>query len=171
MGTKPTGDSIAESRPDLALRRRFFSIPTLIGYAVAIAVLAFTASRVFNIDWSETWDLVKSTNPWWYLLALILYYLSFWFRGWRWNLIVKTAQLDQEPGVKWTYPGELYHAADDLVVEVQAALHDSWIVLPEQCRALCEGGSTGSSHPRIHIEQPGEHTRMLVFSRSPPGCP
>jgi uncharacterized protein (TIRG00374 family) len=100
VGTTPTGDSTAESRPDLALRRRFFSIPTLIGYAVAIAVLAFTASRVFNINWSETWDLVKSTNPWWYLLALVLYYVSFWFRGWRWNLIVKTAQLDQEPGVK-----------------------------------------------------------------------
>ncbi len=100
MGNHQNGESQTESRPDLALKKRFFSVPTLIGYAVAIGVLAFTASRIFNIDWSETWDLVKSTNPWWYLLALILYYISFWFRGWRWNLIVKTAQLDQEPGVK-----------------------------------------------------------------------
>jgi uncharacterized protein (TIRG00374 family) len=100
VGTTQNGDAQSESRPDLALRRRFFSVPTLIGYAIAIAVLAFTASRIFNIDWSETWDLIKSTNLWWYLLAMVLYYLSFWFRGWRWNLIVKTAQLDQEPGVK-----------------------------------------------------------------------
>ncbi|NQW18664.1 MAG: flippase-like domain-containing protein [Chloroflexi bacterium] len=100
MGTPQNGESPTSNTPDLALRRRFFSVPTLIGYTVAIAVLALAASRVFDIDWSETWRLVKSTNPWWYLLALVLYYVSFWFRGWRWNLIVKSAELDQEPGVK-----------------------------------------------------------------------
>ena len=86
--------------PDLHLRRRFFSFPTLIGYAVAVAVLAVAASRVFDIDWSETWELVKSTDPLLYAAALALYYLSFWFRGWRWILIARSGELDRAPGTR-----------------------------------------------------------------------
>ncbi len=95
-----TADNGEAGAPDLALRRRFFSIPTLIGYVVAIVVLGVTASRVFDIDWSETWDLVKSTDPLLYAAALALYYLSFWFRGWRWILIARSGELDRAPGTK-----------------------------------------------------------------------
>ncbi len=95
---EPVGDN--GDAPILAIRRRFFSLPTLIGYTVAIAVLGITASRVFDIDWSETWDLVKSTDPLLYAAALALYYLSFWFRGWRWILIARSGELDRAPGTK-----------------------------------------------------------------------
>lgn len=93
----------ANGEPDaplLAIRRRFFSLPTLFGYAVAIVVLGVAASRVFDIDWPKTWDLVKSTDPLLYGAALALYYLSFWFRGWRWVLIARSGKLDRAPGTK-----------------------------------------------------------------------
>ena len=102
-GSEPdrqTEDKGGAAAADLHLRRRFFSLPTLIGYAVAIAILGVTSSRVFDIDWRETWELVKSTDPLLYGAALALYYLSFWFRGWRWVLIARSGELDRAPGTK-----------------------------------------------------------------------
>jgi uncharacterized protein (TIRG00374 family) len=95
-----SGSSLGSKAPSIDLKKRFFSIPTLAGYTLAIVVLGFAVSEVFDIDWSETWNLVRSTNPWLYISALLMYYLSFWFRGWRWNLIARSAGLDESTEVE-----------------------------------------------------------------------
>ena len=81
------------------LSDRMFSKKTLAVSIVAIAVLAIASFRVFDIDWGEMWDQVKSVDPITYLIAGVLYYISFWFRGLRWRLIVRASGLNNQPGV------------------------------------------------------------------------
>jgi len=58
-----------------------------------------TSLRVFDIDWGDIWDEVKGVDPLTYLLAVVLYYASFWFRGIRWRLIVRASGLNDSPDV------------------------------------------------------------------------
>ena len=88
-----------------ALRRRVFSLPTIAVTLVAGALLFLTLFRVFNIDWDELWNNVSSIDPLMYAAALVLYYLSFWFRGIRWRLISRTAGLERSASAK--VPGGL----------------------------------------------------------------
>ena len=81
------------------LNDRMFSKKTLAVSVVAIAVLAGASFRVFDIDWGEMWDQVKGVDPLTYLLAGVLYYISFWFRGIRWRLIVRASGVDNQPDV------------------------------------------------------------------------
>lgn len=76
------------------LRKRVLSWPTLVAIIIGGGLLAFALWRVFDFEWSDLWDNVSSINPWYYLLAFVLYYISFWFRGLRWRLIALTADLD-----------------------------------------------------------------------------
>jgi len=89
-----------DAPPELSLRRRVFSLPTLAATGLAVAILVLTAWRVFDIDWGEMGRNVASTNPVYYALAIVAYYLSFLVRGLRWNLIARTARLDAPPGVR-----------------------------------------------------------------------
>lgn len=82
------------------LRRRVFSLPTLIATVIGAALFAFALWRLFDFQWAEFWQNIRSINPWYYLLAVAVYYLSFWFRGWRWKLIAGTANLDGEHGAR-----------------------------------------------------------------------
>ena len=74
----------------VSLTQRIFSIPTLLSFGVAAGVIFFLATR-FELDWGATWRGVRDMNPWLYLLALALYYLSFVFRGMRWNILAANA--------------------------------------------------------------------------------
>jgi uncharacterized protein (TIRG00374 family) len=73
-----------------SLKRRFFSFPTLLSFAIAAAFILFLATR-FDLDWSATWSNVRKMDPLLYLLAFSLYYLSFAFRGRRWQMLARNA--------------------------------------------------------------------------------
>ena len=96
---RPEGNG-TDAPAELSLRRRVFSLPTLAATALGIAVLGLTVWRVFNIDLGEMGRNVASANPLYYVLAIVVYYLSFLVRGLRWNLIARTARLDAPPGVR-----------------------------------------------------------------------
>ena len=81
------------------LNDRMFSKKTLAVSVVAITVLAVASFRVFDIDWGDIWDQVKGVDPLTYLLAGVLYYISFWFRGIRWRLLVRASGVDNQPDV------------------------------------------------------------------------
>ena len=72
------------------IARRIFSIPTLLSFGIAAGVILFLATR-FDLDWGETWRGIRDINPWLYLLALVLYYVSFIFRGMRWKILASNA--------------------------------------------------------------------------------
>ncbi len=74
----------------LSIGRRALSLPTLLSFAVAAAVIALLAAT-FDLDWAQTLASIRSMNPWLYLLALALYYLSFAFRGARWRILALSA--------------------------------------------------------------------------------
>ena len=105
MNDKRLEENGAGTLPDLGLRRRVFSLPTLAATTVGVAVLAFAAWKLFDYDWAELGHAVASMDLRLYVLAIVVYYLSFLVRGLRWNLIVRTAKLDAAPGVR--VPGVL----------------------------------------------------------------
>ena len=86
-----------------AVRRRILSVPTLAALLVGAGLLAFVLWRVFDFDWSELWANIRGVDPLLYLAGMVVYYLSFWFRGFRWRLIAITANTDTQDGK--TIPG------------------------------------------------------------------
>ena len=73
-----------------SLRRRVLSLPTLLSFGIATAFILFLATGV-DLDWGETWDNIRSMDPWLYAVAAVLYYISFIFRGARWRILAINA--------------------------------------------------------------------------------
>ena len=67
--------------------RRVFSLPTLLSVAFGLAIIGFLLWRVLDFEWDEFVDHLTGINWLLFILAGGLYYVSFWFRGWRWQLI------------------------------------------------------------------------------------
>ncbi len=80
------------------LRQRVLSLPTLIAILVGAVLLSFAMWRIFDFEWDEVWSNIKGVHPGKYLLAVVLYYLSFWFRGLRWRMIAQTADIGGDKG-------------------------------------------------------------------------
>ena len=67
--------------------RRVFSIPTLLSVAFGLSIIALLLWRVLDFEWDEFVEHLTGINWWLFVLAGLLYYASFWFRGFRWQLI------------------------------------------------------------------------------------
>jgi len=80
------------------LRQRVFSLPTLIAIAVGALIIGFALVRIFEFEWDDVWNNIKNVHLGKYLLAVVLYYLSFWFRGLRWRMLAKTADIGGDNG-------------------------------------------------------------------------
>ena len=91
---EPVGKSPAEGAYPVPLAQRVFSLPTLMAFGVAVAFVALLATR-FDLDWSSAWANIRGMNPWLYLLAFVAYYLSFVFRGMRWQILARNAAVDE----------------------------------------------------------------------------
>lgn len=83
-------DNSKKQRVDI--RRRFFSLPTLMAFCIAAAFLAFILTR-FDVDLSGTWQNIKGSNPLYYLLAIGIHYTTFLFRGARWRVLLRNVQV------------------------------------------------------------------------------
>lgn len=75
------------------LRGRVLSLPTLVAITVGAILLGFAMWRIFDFEWDEVWTNIKGVHIGKYLLAAGMYYLSFLFRGVRWKLIARTANI------------------------------------------------------------------------------
>ena len=80
------------------LRGRMLSLPTLFAIVIGAVLLGFAMWRIFDFDWDEVWSNIKGVHLGKYLLAVALYYLSFWFRGLGWKLIARTASIGGDNG-------------------------------------------------------------------------
>ncbi len=83
----------------VSLKKRFFSIPTILTFVIAAALFFFLVSR-FDLDWGATWENIRGMNPWFYVVGLSMYYLSFVFRGIRWRILAHNAGIDQGPDAR-----------------------------------------------------------------------
>ncbi len=81
-----------------SLRRRVLSLPTLVAAALGAALLGFALWRIFDFEWDTVWGNIKGIHVGKYLLALVLYYMSFGFRGLRWRLLARTANIGGSEG-------------------------------------------------------------------------
>ena len=84
------------------IKRRLFSLPTLVSLALAGVFLAFVITR-FDVDLGDTWDQVKGSNIWLLAAAVAVHYTTFISRGARWRLLLQNTQERGAP-----LPGVLY---------------------------------------------------------------
>lgn len=66
------------------------SLPTLISFIIAVMFLLLLVTR-FNIDWQETWAILRGSNVYLYLTAFASYYFGFLLRGLRWRIMLHSA--------------------------------------------------------------------------------
>ena len=64
-----------------------WAVLTKIIFIFIVSSLFFLLVKLFQIDWTATWTIIRSTSLDLYFLATVLYYLSFWFRGLRWKIL------------------------------------------------------------------------------------
>jgi hypothetical protein len=64
----------------IEIKNRVFSFPTLLSFVGAVAIIYFLAEG-FELDWELTLENISNMNIFFYILALIVYYISFIFRG------------------------------------------------------------------------------------------
>ena len=126
-------------RHAVSLKRRIFSLPTLLSFAVAIALIYFLTTR-FDLDWSKAWDNVRNMNAWLYLLALALYYLSFIFRGLRWQVLAQNAGIHELPQAR--LPSVLRFS--QLIVMGWFVNSVSWLRMGDAYRAYAFSEDSGS---------------------------
>ena len=74
----------------VSLRRRVFSIPTLVSLSVAVALIVSLATR-FDVSWGQTWTKIRAVDPSLYALAFCFHYAGFGLRGLRWRILAKKA--------------------------------------------------------------------------------
>lgn len=80
-----------------SLKERLLDIRTLISVAVAFAVIAFVF-RGFDIDPAEAWRQMRRINPGMYLLAFVIFYLTFPLRALRWRILLRNAKFPIDEG-------------------------------------------------------------------------
>ena len=124
----------------LPIKRRVFSLPTLISLALAVLFLIFLVTR-FHVDPEAIWDQVKSSNPWFLAAALLIHYTTFLFRGARWRLLLRNSQIDGSP-----VPGVLY--CSQLVLLGWFANSVAWFRLGDAYRAYLYRDEQGASFSR-----------------------
>ncbi len=126
----------------LSLRRRILSPYTLLSFVVAAAFLYFLATR-FELDWDQTWTNIREMNPVLYVLALLLYYLSFVFRGIRWRILSRSAGLEDIPDARMPSVGHY----SQLIVIGWFVNSVAWLRLGDAYRAyaLSDEAKTGFS--------------------------
>lgn len=87
----------AQRRGTALIKRRIFSLPSLLMFAIFAAFIYFLLTQ-FHADWGATFDTIASMNPLFYLLAFALYYATFILRGQRWRMLARnTGELDALP--------------------------------------------------------------------------
>ena len=122
------------------IRRRFFSLPTLMAFCIAAAFLAFMLTR-FDVDLSGTWENIKSCNPWYYLLAIGIHYTTFLFRGARWRVLLRNVQVRGRANPSTPY-------LSGLILLSWFANSITWFRLGDAYRAYAYAGDTKATFSR-----------------------
>jgi uncharacterized protein (TIRG00374 family) len=83
--TEPALNAGMPAPPTRLLNRR-----TILSLSAAVLILAVAVWRA-PINWSDAWARIRHASVGLYLAALVVYYLSFLVRGWRWKLLLRNA--------------------------------------------------------------------------------
>lgn len=119
-------------------------LPVFISLGLAGVLLGFLVVR-FDIDLRATWRLLRSSDPWWYALAFVAYYLSFWPRGLRWRLMAQGAGVGSGAGER--LPSAL--EAGYYILQAWFLNAVGWLRVGDPYRAYAFARSSGSPFARV----------------------
>ena len=108
---------------------------------MAAFLLLFLATRL-DIDLTSTWERIRGTNPALYMLALLVYYTTFLFRGARWRLLLANAGVSREA------PLPSLWASARLVLLGWMASAVTWFRMGDAYRAYAYSLESGAPLPR-----------------------
>lgn len=74
---------------EVSLRDRLLNWRTIGSIIFGLLMIFLLFRFVLDVNFAETWDLIVNANPWYLLLALLAYYLTFPLRGYRWGFILE----------------------------------------------------------------------------------
>ncbi len=57
-----------------------------IGLLVSVALLWYALS---DLHWKEIWAALQRANYWWLIPGVAVYFVSVWFRAWRWGFLLR----------------------------------------------------------------------------------
>lgn len=89
-------EEIAETAPQ-GLETSLFTPRTIISFLLALVVLYLVISRT-DIDFSESIRQIRQANIWFFGGALVMFYITFVLRGWRWRGMLGSAGISNSTG-------------------------------------------------------------------------
>lgn len=96
------GPDIALDRDDavgeVSLERRFFNLKTLASFVISFAILYFVITKI-DVDLRQIVERVKTADPYSYAIALVVYYVSFVLRAWRWGFLLRNVGFLKREGI------------------------------------------------------------------------
>lgn len=128
-------------RSQASFRGRLLSPFSLVSFAVAGAFLLFLVTRL-DIDLGATWESFKDSNLLLFVLALLVHYTTFIFRGARWRLLLMNA----EEGSQTSAPSTLHCSALILLGWFTSSV--TFGRLGDAYRGYTYAGDRGGSFPR-----------------------
>lgn len=111
--------------------------PTIISFTVGALLLFFVVSG-FDINLATTWKGVRASNPILYLIALVVYYCTFPFRGVRWRILLRNAGVTEDAALPTTWE------ASRLILLGWMVSAISWFRMGDAYRAYAYGQERGA---------------------------
>ena len=89
-------DDMREPAPK-ELGSSLFTPRTIISFLLALVVLYLVINRT-DIDFAESIRQIREANIWYFGAALLMYYITFLLRGWRWKGMLGSAGISDATG-------------------------------------------------------------------------
>jgi uncharacterized protein (TIRG00374 family) len=124
------------------LRRQLLSFPTVFSFVVVALLCIFLITR-FNVDVGSTLGRIQEADPFLYVLAFLIYYTTFLFRGARWRLLLHNA------GVAENAPLPSILTAGRLVLVGWMISSITWFRMGDAFRAYAYSRESGAPLARI----------------------
>lgn len=85
-----------EEAPE-GIENSLFTPRTIISFLLALVILYLVISRT-DIDFSESMRQIRRANYWYFGAALVVFYITFVLRGWRWKGMLGSAGISESTG-------------------------------------------------------------------------
>jgi uncharacterized protein (TIRG00374 family) len=121
-------------------QRAIKNLSTLLSVGVAALLLLFLVTR-FDMNIRDIWATLKASNPIYFMLAILIHYATFIFRGARWRVLLQNAQ-----GHQTKVPGAI--SCGRLILLGWFVNSVTWFRLGDAYRAYVYADETKQSFPR-----------------------
>ncbi len=61
----------------------------LVGIPISAGLLWFALR---DTNWAEVWTSLRQANYWWLIPGVAVYFISVWFRAWRWGFLLRSSK-------------------------------------------------------------------------------